>query len=50
MAAKQVDEAISKIVDAHIMIEDKLNLQVDLLSQKTKSQWAMIQDFSYTAW
>ena len=48
MAAKQVNESISKIVDAHLIINDNLNLQVHLLPQTTKSQLAIIQDAAYT--
>ena len=50
MAAKQVNESISKIVDAHLLIKDDLNLKIDLLPQRTKSQLVILHDAAYLEW
>ncbi len=49
-ADKNVNDAMNKVVEGHLIINDNLDLDIKSLPKKTKSQLAILNDAAYLEW
>jgi len=49
-ASKKVDEALQKVVEANVILNDNYEVDFDGLPKRTKSQLAILQDAAYLEW